>query len=169
VTLVPPALEVLANVGEDDLGRIAVGQIVHVEVAAFPTQSFNARIDSISPTVDARSRLSAVHIQPEDPDGVLRAGMFAQVSISTASKNNALLVPTSALLTMAEQPAVVAIDSNNTARVQPVQLGLQNDATAEILSGVDEGDLVAISGIDKLHDGDLVAPQFAIAADVVRQ
>jgi len=54
---------------------------------------------------------------------------------------------------------------------QPVKLGLQNDQQAEILSGLDDGALVATSGLNDLAEGDIVAPQIQgpTTADVLRR
>jgi Cu(I)/Ag(I) efflux system membrane fusion protein len=158
VTLVPPALEVLVNVEEAHLGQVAEGQTVKLQVAAFPGQTFNGKIASISPTLDNKSRTAAVHIRPDDPEAHLRAGMFAQLSIITAHKRNALLVPNTALLTDGDRPQVVAIGAANTTRRQPVRLGLHDDNVTEVLNGVGEGELVATSGLETLHDGDVVEP-----------
>jgi RND family efflux transporter MFP subunit len=150
---------VLVNVQEHDLGQMAVGEPVQLDVAAFPGRTFAATVESISPTLDAKSRTAAVHIHPQDPDAALRAGMFASVSIITANKHNTLLVPNAALRTDGNQAKVVAIDGTNAVRVQPVQLGLKNDTVTEIVSGLDQGDLVATSSLDNLHDGEVVAPR----------
>jgi RND family efflux transporter MFP subunit len=159
VTLVPPAVEVLVNVDEAHLGQLARGQAVQLGVAAFADQTFGGEITSISPTLDTKTRTAAVHIQPADPDAQLRAGMFAQLSIITASRHAALLVPKSALLGDGTQARVVAIDGDNIARLQPVRLGLRNDDFAEILDGLDLGTLVATSGLSALHEGDVVTPR----------
>jgi RND family efflux transporter MFP subunit len=159
VTLVPPALEVVVNVEERNLGQVHVGEPVQLQVPAFATRTFAAHVESIAPTLDAKSRTAAVHIHPQDPDGALRAGMFAQLSIISAQKHDALLVPNAALISADNHPRVVAIDSENTAHLQPVQLGIQDGAFTEILSGVNDGDLVATSGLSDIHDGQVVAPQ----------
>jgi len=159
LTLVPPAVEVLVNVDESHLGQLARGQSVQLGVAAFPDQTFGGEISSISPTLDTKTRTAAVHIQPADPGAQLRAGMFAQLSITTASRRAALLVPKSALLGDGAQARVVAIDSDNIARLQPVRLGLRSDDFAEILNGLDQGALIATSGLTTLHDGDVVTPR----------
>src|SRR5262249_5293452 len=103
-----------------------------------------------------KTRTAAVHIHPADSSSALRAGMFAQLNIVTAQKQNALLVPTAAIV---GADKVVAIDDNNTARLQPVTIGLKNDSVAEIVGGLNSDELVATSGAASLHEGDLVAVQ----------
>jgi len=159
MTLVPPSLEVVVNVDESHVGQLAKGQSVELEVAAFPGQAFAAQVASISPTLDAKTRTATVHVQPNDTDTGLRAGMFAQLSIITAQKRNVVLVPSSAVASGDSQSRVVVIDSTNIARLQPVKLGLETDGFAEVLTGLDAGQLVVTSGVANLHDGEVVAPR----------
>src|SRR5207248_9489842 len=86
VSLVPPALELVVNVEESQLGQVAEGQSVQLEVPAFPKQTFSGTVKSISPTVDTKSRTAAVRVEPKDDGSKLRAGMFARLSIVTAEQ-----------------------------------------------------------------------------------
>ncbi len=88
-TLVPPALEVVVNVEEAQLGQVAEGQAVRLEVSAYPGQTFSGTIKAISPSIDPKSRTATVRVQPTDGEGKLRAGMFAKLSIVTAAKAGA--------------------------------------------------------------------------------
>jgi hypothetical protein len=56
-------------------------------------------------------------------------------------------------------PTVLTIDPSGMIHRQPVKLGLQNDQLAEILSGIDDGQLVATSNVNDLAEGDVVSPQ----------
>ncbi len=160
VTLVPPALELVVNVEEAQLGQVAEGQPVTLQVSAFPSQTFSGTVKAIAPTVDTKSRTAAVRIEPRDDGGKLRAGMFARLSIVTAARQNALVVPREAVLEAAPgaQTTVVTIEGNRVKK-QPVRLGLVGDKLVEIVSGVTEGQLLATSGLANLSDGDVVAPQ----------
>jgi RND family efflux transporter MFP subunit len=161
VSLVPPALELVVNVEEAQLGQIAEGQSVQIEVPAFPKEPFNGTVRSIAPTVDSRSRTAAVRIEPKDDASRLRAGMFARLSIITAQKPNALLAPREAILSSGPNatPQVLVINDDNQVHRVAVRLGLQNDRLVEIVSGLDDGQIVATSSLNELVDGDVVAPQ----------
>jgi HlyD family secretion protein len=161
VTLVPPSLEVLVNVDEAHLGQLASGQSVRFGVATYPDKTFRGQVAEISPTLDTRTRTSTVHIQPKDPDAQLRAGMFAQLNIITASHQGALLVPSAAILNDGPQPQVLGIDSGNVVNLQPVRIGLRTDDVVEVVSGLQEGALIATSNLTTLHAGDVVTPRLA--------
>ena len=125
---------------------------------------------------DGQDDTAAIRIEPADSGDRLRAGMFARLSIVTAQKQNALVVPKAAVLSAAPgtsngQPMVLLIDPTGIVHRQPVQIGLQNDQQAEILSGVGDGQLVATSNLSDLADGDIVAPQIqtTTTADVLHR
>jgi HlyD family secretion protein len=170
VTLVPPALELVVSVEENALGQVATGQPVQLEVAAFPGQTFGGTIKSISPTVDTRNRTSAIRIDPNDTNNKLRAGMFARLNIVTGAKQNVLLVPRTAIFTPAggAGPMVLTIDNDGRIHKQPITLGLQDATFSEILTGLDNGQLVATSGLTNLNEGDIVAPQVQTRTAYVR-
>jgi RND family efflux transporter MFP subunit len=151
-------MELVVNVAESQLGQVSEGQGVQLEVTAFPQHPFAGTVTSIAPTIDAKTRTAAVRIVPRDDQHQLKAGMFARLSIITAARDNAMLVPHDAILG-GTPPAVLTIDADHHIHKQPVQLGLQNDQVSEILSGLDDGQLVATSSLSDLNDGDVVAPQ----------
>jgi RND family efflux transporter MFP subunit len=168
VMLVPPAVEVLVNVDEAHLRQLSVGQPGKLELAAFPDQTFDAQVASISPTLDARTRTAAVHVKPTDPASLLRAGMFAEVSIVTASRHETLVVPNAAIVGDRSQATVLSVDANNVIRTLPVRIGLQDDNSTEILSGIDEGRNVVTGGASTLRDGDIVTPRPADTGTVAQ-
>ena len=133
---------------------------MQLSVPAFPQQTFSGAVRSIAPTVDSKSRTAAVRIEPNDGASRLRAGMFAQLSIVTAEKQNALIVPKQAVLVgiPGTEPLVITIAPDGRVHRQPVRLGLQSDTADEILAGIDDGQLVATSSLSDLTDGDIVAP-----------
>ncbi|HTD79997.1 MAG TPA: efflux RND transporter periplasmic adaptor subunit, partial [Chloroflexota bacterium] len=163
VTLVPPALELIVNVEESQLGNLAQGQVVQFGVPAVADATFNGAVSSIAPNVDARTRTAAVRIQPEDPAGQLRAGMSATASIVTATHRGTLLVPRAAVKSNGREasPTLLVIDADSRVRFQPVRLGLQADDSVEVTQGLNEGDRVATSNLTDLQAGDLVAPRVA--------
>lgn len=91
--------------------------------------------------------------------------MLARLSIVTAFKPGALLIPRESLLpgSSGGTGSVMVVDDANRARRVPVGLGLTGDRSIEILSGLREGQLVVTSGVAELADGDQLAPQVQLA------
>ena len=78
--------------------------------------------------------------------------MFANLSVLVDEKQNTLLVPVDAVTEVSGQPAVYVV-KNNIAELRPVEVGLSNDGQVEILSGVEEGEMVVTAGQGNLTDG----------------
>jgi HlyD family secretion protein len=165
ITLIPPSLEVDINVDEAQLGNVSQGQSVSLQVPAYPDQSFTGMIATVAPGVDEKSRTASVRIQPDDAAGKLKPGMLAQVSIITATRSDALLVPREAISGAPApntQATVVTLDGDRAQRI-PVQVGLVNAGFAQINSGLTDGQVVAVANATGLNNGDVVAPQLRTA------
>ena len=171
MTLVPPSLEVVVNVEESQLGQLAEGQAVQLNVAAFPGQPFDGVLRAINPTLDTKTRTASVHVVPNNLDGKLRAGMSTDVVIQTAHAENAIIVPPAALQQRSGQQFVfTAVDGR--ARMQLVNIGLSNPTAIQITSGVQPGDTVILPGSITLSDGESIVastpPTTASAPPVAR-
>jgi RND family efflux transporter MFP subunit len=171
MTLVPPSLEVVVNAEESQLGQLAEGQAVQLNVAAFPRLPFDGTIKAINPTLDTRSRTASVHVVPNNPDGKLRAGMSTDVVIQTAHAEDAIIIPPAALQQRSgKQFVFTAVDGR--ARMQIVQVGLGNASAIQITSGVQAGDTVILPGSITLSDGESIVaagpPTTASAPPVTR-
>jgi RND family efflux transporter MFP subunit len=161
-TLVTDSLEMVVNVEEAQLGRIAEGQRVTLQVPAYPNDIFEGRVATIAPTIDTRSRTTAVKVIPTDPAGRLRPGMLGRINITTAARASTLVLPKEAISgTPAAGSTEIFVVDGHTARRTAVNVGLVNERFVEILDGLQEGQLVVTGNLATLSDGDKVAPQLA--------
>jgi membrane fusion protein (multidrug efflux system) len=110
------------------------------------------RIDLVNPLVDPESGTIKVTVEVRDYPTTTRPGDFVEVSIVTDSHTDSLLVPRIALVTERGQQSVFVVDGD-TAQQRPVEVGFQDDANAEILSGLEVGELVVVQGQRALRDG----------------
>lgn len=152
--LVSREVEVTVSVEEARLGMLRVGIPVTVTVAAYPGETFAAEITAIAPSVDPTSRTVTVRIRPE-PTPKLIDGMFAQVRIVAGESNEALLVPSSAVMER-DGKKFVFVHVDGKALEREVQTGLDNGSRIEILQGLAEGDEVIVDGMTALRDGQAV-------------
>jgi RND family efflux transporter MFP subunit len=161
VTLVPPAVEVVANVDETALGQLAPGQSVTLQVGAYPGVTFGGTVSAVAPAIDPKTRTAGVRIDPQDPEGKLRPGMLAQVGVVTAAKQDALIVPRAAIggaVMPGGKATVVALDAGNRISHQTVTLGTVAENTVEIAGGLADGQVVVTGSAAGLNDGDVVSP-----------
>ncbi len=155
VTLVSPEVELTLGVEEGQIGQVKEGQKAEVVVTAYPNEPFQAKVELIAPTADPKTRTFQVKVRPETEEGKLRAGMFAQVQIVVAEKERALLVPKEAIVTKGGQTLLFVV-KGDMAEARQVKLGLSQDGTIEVLSGVEAGEEVVVAGGNDLRDGDRV-------------
>jgi RND family efflux transporter MFP subunit len=152
VTLVSKETEIILQVEEARIGQVQRNQPSQITVAAYPGETFPGTVASIAPTADARSRTFAVRVYPNDPQGRLRDGMFAQVGLQTPARQ-ALLVPVQAVVNRSGRNIVFVVTQDSRVQAREVTLGINNGQQVEILSGLQLGEEVAISALDVLSDG----------------
>ena len=141
ITIASPTLTVTTDVVESDLPAIQTGQAASVTVTAIGTD-LGGTVTAISPT--ATTSTSGVVSYPvtitiKDAPATARAGMSADVTITTASATNVLVVPASALQGSTGNYSVLVLAADGTTTSVPVEVGLVTNSMAEIKSGIAEG------------------------------
>lgn len=155
VAVAQTATEVDFNVEESQLGRLQPGQPATITVPAYPGEPIKGKVQLVAPTVDQRSRTGQVKVVPDaDQLGKLKPGMFAQVTVEADKKQNALVVPRSAIV--AGTPPQVFVVQNGVVKKVEVQTGVQDRDQVEVTSGLKDGDQVVLDAIN-LREGDHVA------------
>ena len=138
---------VQAQVYEQDLGFIKLGQESLVSLSYLPDRKFRGRVTYIYPTVDEKTRTAKVRMEFHNPGFFLKPGMFATVEIESEIEADAVLVPDMAVLRSGEKNTVfVALDGG---KFEPrtVTLGARSENyTYQVLSGLKEGERVVTSG-----------------------
>ncbi len=155
VALVSGDVEMVLGVEESQIGQIAEGQKAEISVAAYPGTVFPAKVTLIGPVADPKSRTFTVKVKPEANDGKLKQGMFAQAKIVTQEKDRAVLVPKEAVVTKAGQSSIFVL-KGDTVEMRQVSLGLRQNGTVEVVSGLAAGEEIVVAGQNDLRDGDRV-------------
>ncbi len=142
-------------VPERYLGQLKLGQTVEVTVAAYPDYKFNGTIFFVGPQVDTNTRTAVVKARVPNPKRELRPGMLARVELLLASRENAVVIPETAVGQTfgSDQAAVFLVDANQTVQFRKVRLGVRLPDKVEVLSGVEAGEKVVIEGIQKIAPG----------------
>ena len=139
---------VRGEVDEEDVGEVKVGMDAIVEVYAFRTRQFHAKVSAIQPAADPETQRYTIVLELENPPENLMAGMTGEMNIITGTHENALLIPTRALVV--DQALVVR---HGLVESRTVKVGYRTLDFSEVLSGVSEGDRVILSDQDKLRPG----------------
>jgi Cu(I)/Ag(I) efflux system membrane fusion protein len=133
---------VMADVYENELPRLKLGQKAHLTLSYWPDRSWDGTVGYILPTVDEKTRTVKVRIEIANPKGELKPEMFGDVVIDTAART-ALVVPEDAVIVTGTRKLVfVALGPG---RLQPreVTTGAHGDGSYEVTSGLKPGEKVA--------------------------
>jgi RND family efflux transporter MFP subunit len=148
-------LRVELTVPEQHVSLIKVGQQVRLMVDAYPGEEFQATIKFVSPSLRSDQRALTVEAVAPNPDGRLKPGLFATALVRQPDAAPALLVPTSAVETIAGTSRVYVIKDNR-AEARIVTTGEKLDTQVEITTGVAKGETVANEPKGRLSDGQQV-------------
>ena len=151
---------VRGEVDEEDVGEVKVGMEAVLQVYAFRTRQFTAKVSAIQPAADPETQRYTIVLDLENPPENLMAGMTGEMNIITGTHKNVPLVPTRALIV--DQALIV---KNGVVRARTVKVGYKTLDFSEIISGLSEGDRVVLSDQDKLRPGKVVRQR---AAKIVR-
>ena len=144
------------RVPEKEIGRIAVGQVARVSVETEEEQTFKGRVKMISPVVDPESGTIKVTVEIPVEKSILRPGMFASVHIITETRSSAIVIPKKALVLEGEGNQVFVFErgeGGGKAQRRRVEIGFSDSDRLEIVSGLNDGDLVITVGQDGLRPG----------------
>lgn len=145
-------LEIGVLVPEKNLAAISAGQPANIVDAS--GRAFSGSVSRIAETVNSTTRLATVYISVGDGSG-LKPGMFARVTIETASSRQ-LTIAETALVWHDGKPAVFVVGGDGKVTVRPVATGTRQNGRVAIESGLSEGDRVVVAGAGFLNDGNLV-------------
>lgn len=148
-----PVVKVIVNVTESDLSKLRAGLPVTVTFDAFPDENFEGKISRIYPTVDSSTRTFQTEIVITNRGERILPGMFARVSIDLGSHNNVVVPDRAIVKQTGSGNRYVYVYHNGTVSYERVELGRRLDDAYELLSGVNSGDTVIISGQTRLADG----------------
>ena len=137
---------VMVDVYEHQIGWLSEGLTAEISVPAWPGKSWEGKVDYIYPELDMKSRTLRVRLEFPNPDMTLKPNMFAEVKIYGGPQRDTLLIPAEALIRTGERDTVVT--SLGDGRFQPVDVvvGARSNGKVEILSGLNEGDVIVTSG-----------------------
>jgi RND family efflux transporter MFP subunit len=144
---VPKPLQVVAEVNEEDIPRVAVRQTVLFRTDAFPNRRLEGKVSEITPMGDINAKTFRVKMSlPEDTP--LKPGMSVEANIVTREKPNALLIPADAL----QGDSVFLLQDGRVQR-RTVEVGIRGTRNVEVLGGLAEGERVAAPASANLKNG----------------
>jgi len=136
---------VMANVYENELSKIKIGQYVDIMLDEFGDKSIKGRIDYINPFVNPDTRTTEVRITTQNPGLTIKPDMYVKVKIETGKESRAIVVPKTAVLRTGKMDMVYVRKSDNTFVPREVVIGGEQNGKYVIKSGLEAGEVVVVS------------------------
>lgn len=140
------------------LSDVREGQVVRVELDAYPGERFDARLYALDSRVASDTRSIGARAVLDNADGRLRPGLFARVNLVVERRLDALLIPEQAIISRGASAFVYVVEDGR-ASEREIQLGQRGDGQVEVRSGLAAGQQVVVSGLQRLSDGASVQAQ----------
>ncbi|MBN2370011.1 MAG: efflux RND transporter periplasmic adaptor subunit [Vicinamibacteria bacterium] len=154
-------LTAVINVTDQEYFSLQAGQSATVTSTAFPEKRFSGRIDRIAPLLQEGSRQARVEIEVENRELFLKPGMFVNIRIELARKDNVTIAPFNALAKRNGEQGVFLVDMTaRSARFQPVETGIIEKDRVEIVKPKDISGHVVVMGHYLLEkEGRIILPE----------
>jgi len=149
-------LLLLSYIPEKNMAEIAVGQKAEIQFEPYKGEIFMGTVSEISPVLDRESRTLEIRISLDASDSRIKSGMFGSVRLFTETKTGVLTVSSDSVTDSAKGTFVYVINSENKVEQRFVEEGLTVDGVTEIISGLEEGELIVSRGQSMLQNGSSV-------------
>jgi membrane fusion protein, heavy metal efflux system len=137
----------IANVIETDAPAFKVGQPVEARVPAYPDKTFKGHVTNVGSIIDPNTRRQLVRSEIEDPEHLLRSGMYASFVIRVGDPVRSLAVPEAGVVREGDGTMTVWTTRDNRHFVQlAVTTGIRQDGWVQILDGLQPGETVVTDG-----------------------
>ena len=135
----------LADVFEQDIAGVRLGQVVQVHINAYPERQFSGKVSFIYPTLATETRTVKVRVELPNTEGLLKPGLYGGLTLAAlADKPTGLTVPDSAVIDSGTRQLVLLKRGEGQFEARPVKLGLLSDGYYAVLEGLTAGDEVVI-------------------------
>jgi RND family efflux transporter MFP subunit len=151
-------LRTYLNVPQSDADSVRVGQQATLIIPDRPGQQFKGLVARTANALDPATRTLLVEVQVPNPAGQLLPGEYAQVDLAVPRKDPPLLIPGDTLVVRADGPQVAVVGPDGAVHFTSVQLGRDFGDRLEVLSGLQEGQQLAVNPSDLIREGVKVKP-----------
>jgi RND family efflux transporter MFP subunit len=156
-------VKIVFDVTEEDLGKLAIGQEATIKVRSYVDQAFSGKVQKISPVLDPLTRMAKVEVLIDNPDYLLKPGMYADVSVTTGLLKDVIVVPRYVSIESTTLEKVDGEDQvqknyyvytikNGLARQKKLDVRYINHKSIAVNGGIAIGDTLVVAGQNNLRD-----------------
>lgn len=146
-------LRVFVNLPQSYAAYVKAGQSAQFIVNNFPGRPFDGKVARTSSSIDQNTRTLRVEIDCPNPDGTLYAGMYGYIRYEVQTKQDKLMIPSSALVFGPEGLTVAKLDGGNKVSFQKIDLGRDLGTEVEVTKGLSANDRIVANPGERLTDG----------------
>ena len=146
-------VKMLINLSEALFKQVKVGMPVTIKVDAYGEEEFAGKVTLVYPTIDAGTHTFPVEVQVANGDGRVRPGMYARVTMNFGTSRHVVVPDEAIFRQQGSGNRYVYIYKNGKVKFSQVQIGRHIGNAYELLSGAEDGDYLAITGLARLKDG----------------
>ncbi len=157
-------LRVYVNVPQADATSIHVGMAARLTVPDLSSKTFTATVTRTANALDAATRTLLAEVQVPNTGGLLLPGMYSAVNFTTPRAEPPLLIAADTLVVRGNGPQVAVVDADNIVHYKVVNLGRDFGDRIEVISGINEGDRLAVNPGDAVREGAKVSPRLLTPA-----
>ena len=147
-------IKVEVGVSEQVLNTISIGDKVDVTMTAVSDLPLEGTVSTVSPAA-GQTGMYTVKVELDNADGIIKAGMMAEVNFTAESAEDTIVLPRNAVITKDDETYVYVVEKS-TAKKVPVELGIETGEVIEITKGLKDGDQVVTKGQTYISDGEEV-------------
>ena len=141
------------NISESLFTKIRKGKEVDIRLDVYGEEVFKGKVSLVYPTIDPNTRTFPVEIKIDNHDERIRPGMFARVTISFGTQNHVVVPDLAVVKQSGAGDRYIYVYKNGKVSYEKVTLGRRMGNKYEIISGVNSGDQVVVSGQSRLNNG----------------
>jgi RND family efflux transporter MFP subunit len=151
-------LRTYLNAPQGDAASVRTGQQATLTIPDLPGRHFTGLVTRTANALDPATRTLLVEVQVDNRSGELIPGMYAQVELAVPRKDPPLQIPGDTLVVRSDGPQVALVRPDGTVHYTRIQLGRDFGDHVEVLSGLEEGQQLAVNPGDAVHEGVKVKP-----------
>lgn len=146
-------VKIIVNVSESEFPKIKKGMKVSVKLDTYGDESFAGTVHLIHPTIDASTRTFKVEITVPNTDGRIHTGMFARVDVNYGTASHVVVPDRAVVKQTGSGTRYVYTYKDGVVTYCPVVLGQRLDNRYEVVSGLENGTDIVVSGQTRIGDG----------------
>jgi RND family efflux transporter MFP subunit len=145
-------VKVIARVPAREIVHIKLGDEAAIKPDVYPNESFSGTVTRISPLIDRSSQNCDVEIEVNNPDYRLKPGMWTPVELEVSERNDVPLIPVDVMIKESERTFAYTVVEGKASK-RRVVTGISDGLKAEVISGINVGEMLVVSGQNSLRDG----------------